>query len=927
MLGVRSFRALLRASCLFQALLRFTLAQPEDGLSNGDAWGLRLSLEEDHETCPDDDEGDCSLSLRQLRAQQSSIATAAGLKEASRSKELEFDTEEWRWGLSHDGRNLGTSCMWHNCDASRGETMCHHFRCLCKENYIAAGGRCVPKADAPTQALDTRTQESCRVLGYCDAKLGPAACFDSQCFCIRGYAFEDGRCVELSQTSTTITTTGDSAWMRFGLSHDARFNGGTCLIHNCDKTRGPQLCHHFRCLCKSGYIAAGGACVKRDLLPTQALSTRTGKSCTVSGYCTSDVGPAACIDSQCFCIQGFEVQGGICVKSAEAAENSNPGTQTTTTEFTTTTTLPMTPLSTDPEPRAAWDDDVCENAPPTSKCGKTAAWAKSDGIYSNPDWYPGVQPSDPVAKFQSALYEAGQGNCTKRPCIGGLPINVSKPHGMYTRTTRRVPPPKHPFEHNGIEWTKLTVKGKTAHVFAVGDWGGLAGTLPHDHKIVQYAGGHTQGPHVMGRYRVDPLTHFSTCSTPQMSDCFATWGKTCSAGGDTEEEKCCEKSCGWLEEVDTKAQSLVAEQMRKRALTSPPDYILNVGDNFYWGGVEGKCGQTPMSKVNSITATQFAWIFENVYSGPGLDGKPWLGVFGNHDWGGREFDAAWDQQIAYTFTSDRWVIPAPYWMQKVEYVDQGFTVDIFMTDSNVEDALEDVDESSEHNICGRAHNPPGASCAAIGGPASIHECHGWFQKLWDDGAEWVTKKLKDSSADWQFLVTHFPCGHNAEFYRDLHLKYGLDLMITGHVHFQKLYWSPEKLGGLTCFITGGGGGITSENAVELDSDDDHQYGFFHLQLSKAKVDIESINWMGNTIQKAVAEPYVGVETAKADLVPCEKPAAGSKCDQTVNWAKKDGIHGNPDWFPGLTPASSYEQFQNKFYREHKHGCGKPCLPR
>ena len=41
----------------------------------------------------------------------------------------------------------------------------------------------------------------------------------------------------------------------------------------------------------------------------------------------------------------------------------------------------------------------------------------------------------------------------------------------------------------GIEWPKMTIRGTNTHVFAVGDWGGLAGTLPHNSQIIQYKGG------------------------------------------------------------------------------------------------------------------------------------------------------------------------------------------------------------------------------------------------------------------------------------------------------------------------------------------------------------------------------------------------------------------------------------------------------
>ena len=56
-----------------------------------------------------------------------------------------------------------------------------------------------------------------------------------------------------------------------------------------------------------------------------------------------------------------------------------------------------------------------------------------------------------------------------------------------------------------------------------------------------------------------------------------------------------------------------------------PDYLLNVGDNFYWGGIFGKCGETPMSKVNDVTRAQFNWSLGRWHG----DVAQW----GIHHWG------------------------------------------------------------------------------------------------------------------------------------------------------------------------------------------------------------------------------------------------------------------------------------------------------
>jgi len=305
----------------------------------------------------------------------------------------------------------------------------------------------------------------------------------------------------------------------------------------------------------------------------------------------------------------------------------------------------------------------------------------------------------------------------------------------------------------------------------------------------------------------------------------------------------CPANCHYSAEVDLHAQTLVATQMKKRAPKSNPDFVLNVGDNFYWGGIETSCGY-PMNQIHPQTRAQFAGIFENIYNGHGLDSKPWLSVFGNHDIGGFQFNKGWDQQIAYTFASDRWRLPALYWMQRVEYTDQDFSAEFLMIDSNAMD-VKPLDADPEHNICGRLHNPAGATCAVTGGPKDVMECFSWFWDLWKNQQKWVEQKLKTSDADWQIVVTHFNCGHQAQWYKKLHQEFGLDLLVTGHTHTQMVFHNSGLLGGMTCFITGGGGGIVSEGDASFISSS--QYGFFDMTISKQKIVLESINHNGLTL--------------------------------------------------------------------------------
>ncbi|CAK0850744.1 unnamed protein product [Prorocentrum cordatum] len=341
------------------------------------------------------------------------------------------------------------------------------------------------------------------------------------------------------------------------------------------------------------------------------------------------------------------------------------------------------------------------------------------------------------------------------------------------------------------------------HVYIVGDWGGVSAApgappVPADHRAPEFKAHHRE----------------------------------------------------FVSGVDDCAQQRVAEQMRRRAAQSQPDYVLNVGDNFYWGGIAGECG---MPVFEHVGTGQWATVFEEVYTGPGLDGKQWLGVLGNHDYGGYVFTGAWDQVISYTWyppdgpgSTGRWLTPAQYWRTKAWYADFSVHTSFWTPTSSTP---RPQTSTSRHNLCSAEHNAQNASCGPEG-PASVEDCPAWFGRLWAGQMAWLDQHLGNSAADWQVVVTHYPPIWGRDDWSYLAAKHGIDLIASGHIHKQELHHLGNNFLKPTAYlITGGGGGITSEGPPTRTGHDD-QYGFVDVTLSRTVLRIEMVSHGGQLRRSA-----------------------------------------------------------------------------
>lgn len=391
------------------------------------------------------------------------------------------------------------------------------------------------------------------------------------------------------------------------------------------------------------------------------------------------------------------------------------------------------------------------------------------------------------------------------------------------------PKPGNVMELNGKAWPDACFNVEVAHFFVIGDWGGLCNWGDNECK-----------PGEAG----DP-------------------GRNMPKGADNMPFAMPNRHGDHYVDLDPISQRLVKDRMVQRTselASDGPKFIINVGDNFYPGGIDLHCGNNVTGPTNH--ARQFDQVWHNFYPEDKLNNAEWWGVLGNHDYGGRCFIKGWDKQIEYTWQNPRWVMPAQFWSRKVHFA--GFTADFYFIDGNIYDVMS---SSSSTNPCQAAQNP-GPLCDAAKlppatgtdpgscpntGPSSPAACNAWFHDVWQKNYEWLVAEVPKSTADWQILVNHYPPAYNMPnmIWNEWSHKTGIDLILTGHTHEQSVHYrdhaggSGIDFGDTAWVISGGGGGIS---AVQVPNEDglDDSYGFMDMEISKDSLKITAYSHGGTT---------------------------------------------------------------------------------
>ncbi|CAI9591388.1 unnamed protein product, partial [Staurois parvus] len=199
----------------------------------------------------------------------------------------------------------------------------------------------------------------------------------------------------------------------------------------------------------------------------------------------------------------------------------------------------------------------------------------------------------------------------------------------------------------------------------------------------------------------------------------------------------------------TKQETLVAAELGKTVAKWGADFIVSVGDNFYYEGVK------------DVTSDRFKTSFESVFDAESLRNVPWYVIGGNHDHYGNI-----TAQLAYSKISSRWRFPDLYYDLVFKIPTTNVSVRLVMLDTIV--------------LCGNSDDFHGGQPLGAANP-----------KLANEQLAWLTKKLETAKEEYLLVVGHYPVWSIAEHgpthcllhhVEPLLRKYNVTAYLCGHDH-------------------------------------------------------------------------------------------------------------------------------------------------
>eukprot|EP01127_Copromyxa_protea_P019138 TRINITY_DN6139_c0_g1_i1.p1 TRINITY_DN6139_c0_g1~~TRINITY_DN6139_c0_g1_i1.p1 ORF type:complete len:316 (+),score=56.18 TRINITY_DN6139_c0_g1_i1:319-1266(+) len=271
-----------------------------------------------------------------------------------------------------------------------------------------------------------------------------------------------------------------------------------------------------------------------------------------------------------------------------------------------------------------------------------------------------------------------------------------------------------------------------------------------------------------------------------------------------------------------------ARAMATLAETRPPQFVLALGDNFYWEGVE------------TAEDASFKDYWQEVFlKYPNLN-VPWKVVLGNHDYEGNP-----DAQLEFTNSSlnprgkngdPLWQLPAKHYKFSHNF-NASHYVDFFAFDSN---------GAADYIV--RGYPEKGAREATIAAKA------------------WLEEELPKSKATWKIAFAHHPmytlgrhhgmCGdclreETFSHFRGKRMGFGMektfvdggvDVYFGGHEHAMQ-YKHTKNIHHFVCGASGADnnryyGGVDSQRSMDWRQTNMRLSGFVSVSLTSSKMTVE-----------------------------------------------------------------------------------------